>query len=170
MAHSSGKIADIVYGWSLAWMVKIWKAHFNMGHPSGYFPSNFELDILAPICLKVYNLRIPKSPSKKNLTCIFLCVRVNLKGTLQYGTPCRRFPFILWIWHFFPTKILVIPAPIWISFPNLQITVETAAAVPSKLYIPGSTINIWKKVLITYTDIWADKKWVGFWKISLYIK
>ena len=37
----------------------------------------------------------------------------------------------------------------------------------SKLYIP-STINIWKKVLTK--AIWADKKWAGFWQISLYIK
>ena len=37
----------------------------------------------------------------------------------------------------------------------------------SKLYIP-STINIWKKVLTR--AIWADKKWAGFWQISLYIK
>ena len=36
-----------------------------------------------------------------------------------------------------------------------------------KLYIP-STINIWKKVLTK--PIWADKKWAGFWQISLYIK
>ena len=37
----------------------------------------------------------------------------------------------------------------------------------AKLYIP-STINIWKKVLTK--AIWADKKWAGFWQISLYIK
>ena len=37
----------------------------------------------------------------------------------------------------------------------------------SNLYIP-STINIWKKVLTK--AIWADKKWAGFWQISLYIK
>ena len=36
-----------------------------------------------------------------------------------------------------------------------------------KLYIP-STINIWKKLLTK--AIWADKKWAGFWQISLYIK
>jgi hypothetical protein len=36
-----------------------------------------------------------------------------------------------------------------------------------KLYIP-STINICKKVLTK--AIWADKKWAGFWQISLYIK
>ena len=36
-----------------------------------------------------------------------------------------------------------------------------------KLYIPG-TINICKKVLTK--AIWADKKWAGFWQISLYIK
>ena len=34
-------------------------------------------------------------------------------------------------------------------------------------YIP-SPINIWKKVLTK--AIWADKKWAGFWQISLYIK
>ena len=37
----------------------------------------------------------------------------------------------------------------------------------AKLYIP-STIHIWKKVLTK--AIWADKKWAGFWQISLYIK
>ena len=37
----------------------------------------------------------------------------------------------------------------------------------AKLYIP-STINIWKKVLTKV--IWADKKWAGFWQISLYVK
>ena len=37
----------------------------------------------------------------------------------------------------------------------------------AKLYIP-STINIWKEVF-TWA-IWADKKWAGFWQISLYIK
>ena len=36
----------------------------------------------------------------------------------------------------------------------------------AKLYIP-STINIWKKVLTK--AIWAEKKWAGFWQISLYI-
>ena len=34
----------------------------------------------------------------------------------------------------------------------------------SKLYIP-STINIWKMVLTK--AIWPDKKWAGFWQISL---
>ena len=34
----------------------------------------------------------------------------------------------------------------------------------TNLYIP-STINIWKKVLTK--AIWADKKWAGFWQISL---
>ena len=38
------------------------------------------------------------------------------------------------------------------------------SALRSKLYIP-STINIWKKVLTK--AIWADKKWAGFWQISL---
>ena len=37
----------------------------------------------------------------------------------------------------------------------------------AKLYIP-STINIWKKALTK--AIWADKKWAGFWQISLHIK
>ena len=37
----------------------------------------------------------------------------------------------------------------------------------AKLYIPR-TINIWKKVLTK--DVWADKKWAGFWQISLYMK
>ena len=37
----------------------------------------------------------------------------------------------------------------------------------AKLYI-SSTINIWKMVLTK--AIWADKKWAGFWQISLYIK
>ena len=36
-----------------------------------------------------------------------------------------------------------------------------------KLYIP-STINIWKKVLTK--AIWADKKWAGFWQISMYVR
>ena len=29
-----------------------------------------------------------KTTFKQNLTCIFLSARVNLKGTLQYETPC----------------------------------------------------------------------------------
>ena len=44
---------------------------------------------------------------------------------------------------------------------------ERSSMVHPKLYVP-STINIWKKVLIK--AIWADKKWAGFWQISLYIK
>ena len=36
-----------------------------------------------------------------------------------------------------------------------------------KLYIP-STVNIWEKVLTK--AILADKRWTGFWQISLYIK
>ena len=43
---------------------------------------------------------------------------------------------------------------------------ERLSSCPN-LYIP-STINIWKKVLTK--AIWADKKWAGFWQISLYIK
>ena len=46
------------------------------------------------------------------------------------GHPVGDFPSYCEFDTFFPTKILDIPAPIWISFPNLQITVETAAAVP----------------------------------------
>ena len=46
------------------------------------------------------------------------------------GHPVGDFPSFCEFDIFFPTKILDIPAPIWISFPNLQITVETAAAVP----------------------------------------
>ena len=41
------------------------------------------------LCLKIYNLRIPKLPSNKIITCVFLSARVNLKGTLQYETPCK---------------------------------------------------------------------------------
>ena len=37
--------------------------------------------------------------------------------------------------------------------------------IKAKLYIP-STINIWKKVFTI--AFWADKKWAGFWQISLY--
>ena len=44
------------------------------------------------------------------------------------GHPVGDFPSYCEFDTFFPTKILDIPAPIWISFPNLQITVETAAA------------------------------------------
>ena len=39
--------------------------------------------------------------------------------------------------------------------------------IEAKLYIP-STITIRKKILTK--AVWADKKWAGFWQISLYIK
>ena len=45
-----------------------------------------------------------------------------------------------------PTNILDIPAPIWISFPNLQITVETAAAVPP-LTFPDFTLALSTKAV-----------------------
>ena len=50
---------------------------------------------------------------------------------------------------------------------NLESTFYKELNKYAKLYIP-STINIWKKVLTK--GIWADKKWAGFWQISLYIK
>ena len=39
---------------------------------------------------------------------------------------------------------------------------------PINFYSVPSTINIWKNVLTK--AIWADRKWAGFWQISLYIK
>ena len=46
------------------------------------------------------------------------------------------------------------------------LTIDPSYLLP-ELYIP-STINFRKKVLTK--AIWADKKWAGFWQISLYIK
>ena len=50
---------------------------------------------------------------------------------------------------------------------NLKVGKQCELIFDPKLHIP-STINIWKKVLTK--AILADKKWAGFWQISLYIK
>ena len=50
---------------------------------------------------------------------------------------------------------------------DVRVGVVQHTLLQAKLYIPNTT-NIWKKVLTK--TIWADKKWAGFWQISLYIK
>ena len=84
----------------------------------------------------------------------------NILGNEENNSQWGFFPFFVSLEREPKNHKIMKERKLWYNF-VLNSTVTT------KLYIP-STINIFKKVLTK--AIWADKKWGGFWQISLYIK
>ena len=76
---------------------------------------------------------------------------------------CGAFPSFLSINHAKSWSTSSVNSPSEVPIKR-KFSIRTYLIVCPKLYIP-STINIWKKVLTK--AIWADKKWAGFWQISL---
>ena len=136
--------------------------------------SQFAVDLANDINNSLYVIKpLNKLYRKRNMNFISVCT-ILLLELIWISNTKNMYPSLR-KQHSIYKGCIQVSVPFWLdlatSIDRLHfLRVRTIYSKPgfhSKLYIP-STINIWKKVLTK--AIWADKKWTGFWQISLYIK